>query len=200
MACVTNGNRPSFSLLLALRRVISNTNATKALVWRLNDEAFDLTLSTARFTDLDVNNEAITFVRRRSRELFAGNASKGRGIASNIAFAAAVLGAEHVDINEDTDWWIVASETDWMYPRPPSFNDCLELFDRIVPFPEQGPTSHRPEIYVAAYAEHAYVQREGVVTMLVGPPVTPPEPHQSIIPPWCTNVLAFRTDGISDPS
>tara|TARA_B100001245_G_scaffold184064_1_gene142105 strand:+ start:195 stop:794 length:600 start_codon:yes stop_codon:yes gene_type:complete len=199
MACVTNGNRPSFSLLLALRRVISNTNATKALVWRLNDEAFDLTLSTARFTDLDVNNEAITFVRRRSRELFAGNASKGRVIASNIAFAAAVLGAEHVDINEDTDWWIVASETDWMYPRPPSFNDCLELFDRIVPFPEQGPTSHRPEIYAAAYAEHAYVQREGVVTTLVGPPVTPPEPHQSIIPPWCTNVLAFRTDRISDP-
>lgn len=199
MACVTNGNRPSFSLLLALRRVISNTNATKALVWRLNDEAFDLTLSTARFADLDVNNEAITFVRRRSRELFAGNASKGRVIASNIAFAAAVLGAEHVDINEDTDWWIVASETDWMYPRPPSFNDCLELFDRIVPFPEQGPTSHRPEIYAAAYAEHAYVQREGVVTTLVGPPVTPPEPHQSIIPPWCTNVLAFRTDRISDP-
>ena len=199
MASVTNGNRPSFSLLLALRRVISNTNATKALVWRLNDEAFDLTLSTARFTDLDVNNEAITFVRRRSRELFAGNASKGRVIASNIAFAAAVLGAEHVDINEDTDWWIVASETDWMYPRPPSFNDCLELFDRIVPFPEQGPTSHRPEIYAAAYAEHAYVQREGVVTTLVGPPVTPPEPHQSIIPPWCTNVLAFRTDRMSDP-
>ena len=199
MASVTNGNRPIFSLLLALRRVISNTNATKALVWRLNDEAFDLTLSTARFTDLDVNNEAITFVRRRSRELFAGNASKGRVIASNIAFAAAVLGAEHVDINEDTDWWIVASETDWMYPRPPSFNDCLELFDRIVPFPEQGPTSHRPEIYAAAYAEHAYVQREGVVTTLVGPPVTPPEPHQSIIPPWCTNVLAFRTDRISDP-
>ena len=197
MASVTNGNRPSFSLLLALRRVISNTNATKALVWRLNGEAFDLTLSTARFTDLDVNNEASTFVRRRSRELFAGEASKGRVIASNIAFAAAVLGAEHVDINEDTDWWIVASETDWMYPRPPSFNDCLELFDRIVPFPEQGPTSHRPEIYAAGYAEHD--QREGIVTTLVGPPVTPPEPHQSIIPPWCTNVLAFRTDRISDP-
>ena len=159
----------------------------------------DLTLSTARFTDLDVKNEAIKFVRRRSRELFAGEASKGRVIASNIAFAAAVLGAEHVDINEDTDWWIVASETDWMYPRPPSYNDCLELFDRIVPFPEQGPTSHRPEIYVAAYAEHAYVQREGVVTTLVGSPVVPPEPHQSIIPPWCTNVLAFRTDRISDP-
>ena len=146
-----------------------------------------------------MKNEAIKFVRRRSRELFAGEASKGRVIASNIAFAAAVLGAEHVDINEDTDWWIVASETDWMYPRPPSFNDCLELFDRIVPFPEQGPTSHRPEIYAAAYAEHAYVQREGVVTTLVGPPVTPPEPHQSIIPPCCTNVLAFRTDRISDP-
>ena len=113
MASVTTGNRPSFSLPLALRRAISNTNATKALVWR--------------------------------------------------------------------------------------FNDCLELFDRIVPLPEQGPTSHRPEIYAAAYAEHAYVQREGVVTTLVGPPVTPPEPHQSIIPPWCTNVLAFRTDRISDP-
>ena len=89
-----------------------------------------------------MNNEAIKFVQRRSHELFAGDASKGLVIASNIAFAAAVLGAEHVDINEDTDWWIVASETDWMYPRPPSYNDRLELFDRIVPFPEQGPVSY----------------------------------------------------------
>ena len=104
MASVTNGNRPSFSLLLALRRGISNTNATKALVWRLNDEAFDLTLSTARFTDLDVNNEASTFVRRRSRELFAGEASKGRVIASNIAFAAADASVEilkQVDVAEE---------------------------------------------------------------------------------------------------
>ena len=54
-----------------------------------------------------MNNEAIQFVRRRSPELFAGGASPGRVIASNIAFAAAVLGAEHVDINEDTDWWPV---------------------------------------------------------------------------------------------
>ena len=104
-----------------------------------------------------MNNDAIQFVRRRSPELFAGGASPGRVIASNIAFAAAVLGAEHVDINEDTDWWIVASECDWMRPRPPLFADCLELFDRIVPFPEQGPTSHRPEIYVSAYASRGYI-------------------------------------------
>ncbi len=75
-----------------------------------------------------MNNDAIQFVQRRSPELFAGGASPGRVIASNIAFAAAVLGAEHVDINEDTDWWIVASECDWMSPRPPLFTDCAELF------------------------------------------------------------------------
>ena len=145
-----------------------------------------------------MNNEAIQFVRRRSPELFAGGASPGRVIASNIAFAAAVLGAEHVDINEDTDWWIVASECDWMSPRPPLFTDCAELFDRIVPFPEQGPTSHRPEIYVSAYASRAYIQREGSITTLVGPRVTAPELHQTRIPAWCVNVLAFRTDGIGD--
>jgi hypothetical protein len=39
MASVREGNRPTFPLLLALRRVISNANATKALVWLLNDEA-----------------------------------------------------------------------------------------------------------------------------------------------------------------
>ena len=145
-----------------------------------------------------MNNEAIQFVRRRSPELFAGGSSPGRVIASNVAFAAAVLGAEHVDINEDTDWWIVASECDWMCPRPPLFNNCMELFDRIVPFPEQGPTSHRPEIYVSAYSNRAYIQRGGSVTTLIGPKVTAPEPHHTRIPSWCANVLAFRTDGISD--
>ena len=145
-----------------------------------------------------MNNNAIQFVRRRSPELFAGGASPGRVIPSNIVFAAAVLGAEHVDINEDTDWWIVASECDWMCPRPPLFNDCMELFDRIVPFPEQGPTSHRPEIYVSAYSNRAYIQREGSVTTLIGPTIRAPEPHHTRIPSWCVNVLAFRTDGISD--
>ena len=145
-----------------------------------------------------MNNEAIKFVRRRSPELFAGGISPGRVIASNVAFAAAVLGAEHVDINEDTDWWIVASECDWMCPRPPLFNDCMELFDRIVPFPEQGPTSHRPEIYVSAYSNRAYIQREGSVTTLIGPTVPAPDPHHTRNPSWCVNVLAFRTDGISD--
>ena len=145
-----------------------------------------------------MNNEAIQFVRRRSPELFAGGSSPGRVIASNVAFAAAVLGAEHVDCNEDTDWWIVASECDWMCPRPPLFNNCMELFDRIVPFPEQGPTSHRPEIYVSAYSNRAYIQREGAGTTLIGPTVTAPEPHHTRIPSWCANVLAFRTDGISD--
>ena len=145
-----------------------------------------------------MNNEAIQFVRRRSPELFAGGSSPGRVIASNVAFAAAVLGAEHVYINEYTDWWIVASECDWMCPRPPLFNNCMELFDRIVPFPEQGPTSHRPEIYVSAYSNRAYIQREGYVTTLIGPTVTAPEPHHTRIPSWCANVLAFRTDGISD--
>ena len=145
-----------------------------------------------------MNNEAIQFVRRRSPELFAGGSSPGRVIASNVAFAAAVLGAEHVDINEDTDWWIVASECDWMCPRPPLLYNCMELFDRIVPFPAQGPTSHRPEIYVSAYSNRAYIQREGSVTTLIGPPVTAAEPHHTRIPSWCANVLAFRTDGVSD--
>lgn len=145
-----------------------------------------------------MNNEAIQFVRRRSSELFAGSTAKGRVVASNIAFAAAILGAEHVDINEDTDWSIVASEYDWKWPRLPSYSNYLEPFDRIIPFPEQGPTRHQPEIYAAAYAEQAHVQREGTVTALVGLSVDCPEPHQSRVPPWCTNVLAFRIVDINN--
>jgi len=140
-------------------------------------------------------DDSIQFIRRRSAEIFDGGRVSGSVIASNIAFGAAVLGAGHVELNDDTDWWFVASEYDWLQPKPPSFDSVDMLFSRVIPFPEQGPASHRPEIYVAAFAEEAYVLRDDGFLQVVGAglpyPATEPCPHVGVVPDWCTTVLGF---------
>ena len=54
-------------------------------------------------------DDSIQFIRRRSTEIFDGGRTSGSVIASNIAFGAAVFGAGHVELNDDTNWWSALS-------------------------------------------------------------------------------------------
>ena len=137
-------------------------------------------------TDLD-------FVRRRAADVFDGGAVTASALASNIAFGAAVLGAGHVELTSDGDWWFVASEFDWLRAPSAHYSDRSELFEQMVPFPEQAPGSHRCEIYVTAFASRAYVVQDGVAWWVLGegPASGSDLPHADAVPPWCVNVLAF---------
>ena len=146
--------------------------------------------------------DPIQFVRRRASEIFPGGRASGNVIASNIAFGVAVLGAGHVELNDDTDWWFIASDFDWLQPHPPIGN-TETLFTQVIPFPEQGPTSHRPEIYVAAFAERAYaLLPDSGVLQIAGPPLdeASPLPHEGVVPSWCTTVLGFRMPSEARPA
>ena len=137
-------------------------------------------------TDLD-------FVRRRAADVFEGGTVTPSALASNIAFGAAVLGAGHVELTDDGDWWFVASEFDWLRAPSPHYSERSELFEQMVPFPEQGPGSHRSEIYVSAFASRAYVVQDDAVWWILGerPACLSDLPHRDAVPPWCVNVLAF---------
>ena len=111
-------------------------------------------------------------------------------IAENIAFGAAVLGAGHIELVDDDGWWFVASEFNWLGAASPASG--IRLFEKILPFPEQSPTGHRAEIYVTAFADHAYFRIGERTTWIRGEPVRGALPHQGVTPPWCMNVLAFR--------
>ena len=138
-------------------------------------------------------------------------------IAENIAFGAAVLGSGHIELVDHEGWWFVASEFNWLAASKAHERE-IELFERILPFPEQSPTGHRAEIYVTAFATTAYFRIGNAVTWLRGEPTTdqpttpsnpkhdtsptptsaprpgadPPLPDANITPPWCNTVVAFR--------
>ena len=124
-----------------------------------------------------------------------------------------MLGAQHVELTTSqpephpsahdapqqavANWWFIASEFDWLTPHNDLYKSPEELFERIVPFPEQGPGSHRCEVYVGAYAERAYLNITGVFTPILGELSADRLPHEGEIPPWCTCVLAFQLERLA---
>lgn len=152
---------------------------------------------------LHIRPQTVAFLRRRLANVFDGEPT-GSMIASNIAFGAAVAGSGHIEMVEHDGWWILASEHNWLQgqasaprddaPTPasqPRHSSASELFERIVPFPQQGPTSHRAEIQVTAFAKQAYYSIDGTVTWVIG--TASATIHEDVAPPWCSTVLAFRT-------
>lgn len=140
---------------------------------------------------LDLAAGTVEFLRRRVAAMFPGRRIDGKLIAENIAFGAAVLGAGHVELVDRDGWWFVASEFNWL-GRSKSHHDTIELFETILPFPEQSPTGHRPEIYITAFAESAYFRIGEAVTWLRGERVPRELPDSGVVPSWCDNVLGFR--------
>ena len=112
-------------------------------------------------------------------------------IAENIAFGAAVLGSGHIELVDDGPWWFIASEFNWLCASTAHESE-VELFERLMPFPEQSATGHRAEIYVTAFASQAYFRIGDAVTGNRGEPTAGALPDEGVTPPWCSNVLAFR--------
>lgn len=137
------------------------------------------------------------FMRRRATQVFREEPVSAGALAANIAFGAAVLGAQHVELTHRGAWRFVASEFDWLRAPDGEQASLERLFERITPFPQQGPGSHRSEIYVAAFARQAYVaQDDGVLWVVGGNGVAHGGsegelPHVGHVPPWCDHVLAF---------
>ena len=112
-------------------------------------------------------------------------------IAENIAFGAAVLGAGHIELVDRRHWWFVASEFNWLAASKAHTNE-VELFEKLLPFPEQSATGHRAEIYVTAFATQAYFRIGDAVTWIRGAPTPDGLPDVGVTPPWCANVVGFR--------
>ena len=154
----------------------------------------------------NISEDAIRFLRRRLAAMLGTNRVDAKTIAENIAFGAAALGAGHIELVDDDGWWFVASEFNWLAASKAHERE-IELFEKILPFPEQSPTGHRAEIYVTAFAVSAYFRIGTAVTWLRGePPLAPlahdgPPAHslrqerslpdRGVTPPWCDTVLAF---------
>ncbi len=142
--------------------------------------------------ELDLSDATVAFLRRQVEALFPDTTITAKIIAENIAFGAAVAGAGHIELVDEAGWWFVASETNWLANGKHGSID--ELFRRIVPFPEQGPSSHRAEVYVTALAKSAYYHVDDATTWIHrgGFETNKVLPHVGLVPTWCSTVLAYR--------
>lgn len=134
----------------------------------------------------------LEFLRVHNEDLFPDGIVDGSVLVTNIAFGAAALGAGHVEIKDEQDWWYVASESNWLTRGMPDDLSADSLFRQVVPFPELSPTSYRPEIFVSVFADQAYLELDGEYKQLLGEVTPYPLPHVGVVPSWCTYVLAFR--------
>ena len=136
-------------------------------------------------------NDPLLFIREQARSMFPGGVVSGSVLMSNVAFGAAALGAGHVEICHEGNWWFAASETNWLERNLPESVQVEDLFRSRVKFPELGPNSWRPELYVGAYADIVYLDLDGRTSRVKG---DMPEkfPHVGVVPPWCIYVLACR--------
>lgn len=140
----------------------------------------------------------IEFLRAHNEDLFPEGIVDGSVLVTNIAFGAAALGAGHVEIKDEHDWWYVASELNWLTQGIPENHDATYPFREVVAFPELSPTSYRPEIFVSVFADQAYLDLDGDCKQLLGESPPEPLPHVGVVPPWCIYVLAFRLENSID--
>ena len=138
-----------------------------------------------------INPEALRFVRQRGPELFQDGEVSGSVLVSNIAFGAAALGCGHMEICDHEDWWFASSESNWWESTSNRFASVEDLFSKAIEFPELGPNSIRPEIFVAAFAKRVYVDLNGTFTCVLGDPPDPQLPHEGVVPLVCLYV-GFR--------
>ena len=140
---------------------------------------------------LIINEAGLPFLRRRIIDMLPTARVTPKLIAENIAFGAAVLGAGHIELVDQGRWWFVASEFNWLRASKAHHRET-ELFEGLLPFPEQSATGHRAEVYVTAFAEAAYFRIGDQVTWIRGEPAAGALPDAGVTPPWCDHVLAFR--------
>ena len=137
-------------------------------------------------------NDPMLFIRESVKDIFPEGVVSGSVLLSNIAFGAAALGAGHIEICDANGWWFAASETNWLEKHLPKDTQVKDLFLSPVPFPQLSPTSFRPEIYVAAFANRIYLDLNGKTQAIKNTLPANPLPHLGVVPPWCHYVLACQ--------
>jgi hypothetical protein len=87
-------------------------------------------------------------------------------LAERLVSDAMTLGATHVDVCRNDDWWTVASDKDWLAGQGES--DVAALFAGVVPFPKAGVNSMRAEVLLTAFARDILTSDEQSAQLIKG--------------------------------
>jgi hypothetical protein len=116
-------------------------------------------------SSIKVLDDAIGLVRRRPEMFIGTGVARPEFLATSLVHDALALGATHVEIHHLNDWWVVASDEDWLtYHNDLSIR---ETFSRILPVPGVV-NACRSEVVVHALAGTVFTSKAGELTILCG--------------------------------
>jgi len=95
--------------------------------------------------DIQVLTDSVGFVRRNPDMFLRLGEPNIHDFVENIVSTALLLGANKINVIKHDEWMFISSNVDW------TKNDERDAFSRILPFPEAGVNSCRPEVILVAF-------------------------------------------------
>lgn len=128
---------------------------------------------------------------RDNPELFTG-AKKPTAelLVSRLISDILVDDSRIVSVARVCDWWIVASDIDWI--EVAAFSSVLEYFNRVIPFPEAGRNSIHCGVILSAFTCDLVTFSAERKTLVHGEADTLNDDLTSRFPAW-GRCVAFRT-------
>jgi hypothetical protein len=141
--------------------------------------------------DVQIFEDPLAFIRAHPQMFLAEVAAED--LALNLVRGIVLLNNGPVSLAHFDRWWLVAAEADWMSADAGATAE--DVFHRLVPFPEAGPNSIRPEVLLTAFATTVVTWHLGRVTVVKGE-VSPDDEIERVVaahPLW-KRWVAFRMD------
>ncbi len=107
--------------------------------------------------------DAEKYVRLNTRKFFRLGEPNGVELAQALVGDAMFLGVPHLVIGRFSKWWIIGGSIDWI-----GVDAEVDVFSRIVPFPEAGVNSMRAEILAVVFASAVITSCNGVHRIVKG--------------------------------
>jgi hypothetical protein len=95
--------------------------------------------------------DALDHIRKHPEMYLVCGRKDGPSLAARLVSDVLTQGGPVVEAIQANDWWVVASETDWI--RILECKHSRDPFTSIVPFPEDGPNSMHSEVLLTAFAQ-----------------------------------------------
>jgi hypothetical protein len=132
--------------------------------------------------------DPINHIRSNRAMYIPGAGDPSSYLAQRLLSDAMLLGASHVNVHRDGDWYTVAADKDWLANS--GAQDVRELFSRVVPFPQAGVNSMRAEVLLSAFARDVITSDESTATPIQGNVQTSLFP---LLAPWpWARIVRFR--------
>ena len=91
-------------------------------------------------------------VAKNQEMYFGSRGANPESIASGIAEGALILGCKNVTVNNESGWWLISSDKDWLkIPNQLNVNES-NAFESIIGFPDAGQNRFRSEALASLFS------------------------------------------------